>query len=162
MRWARHHLENSRGVLWPAGGPRWHLIVDSTADALVGACHRAVVPPFDLVTEVPANMRCRKCDDHVGAAAMDAEMAETPPHEPAALSAAIGDNRRELLAIRAVVISGRNALGKTPDPEDREGIKHRLPELLGQLEEGFIRHGADAEVLARLEVARRGPWEMGP
>jgi hypothetical protein len=117
-----------------------------------------VVPPFDLVTEVPANMRCRKCDDHVGAAAL-AEMAVTPPPAPAVMRGAIGDKGHELLAIQAVVISGRNALAKTPELEDRERIKDRIRELLGQLAEGFIRDGADAEVLARLEEARRGPWE---
>lgn len=71
----------------------------------------------------------------------------------------MGDKRRELLALRAIVVSGRAALVKTTDPDGREAIKDRVTELLAELEEGVARDGADAEVLARLDAARREVWE---
>ena len=153
MRWARHHLENSRGLLWPAGGPRWHLIVNSAPNTLVGACHRPVLPPFEMVSEIPANMRCRKCDDHGGAGAIDAEMTESP--RPRAMGL---PERDELLALRAIVVSSRNAWHKAPDPDDRERIKDRRTELLAGLAEAAIRRAADAHVLAALDEAQREVW----
>ena len=138
MRWARRHVE----LAWPAGGPRWHLIINSTGGELVGACRRTVRPPFELVPEIPADGRCHRCDTHVPAAASDARMTESPP-------------RREPLALRAIVVSSRNALHKTPDPDDLDRIKDRATELLLALEEASVRDGADAEVFARVDEARR-------
>ena len=157
MRWARRHIDPD--LTWPAGGPRWHLIADTSTGALTGACHRAVPPPFEVVPETPAAMRCSRCDIHVPAAAIDAEMTVSPRGTLDALRARMGDKSRELLSLRAIVVSGRNALSKAPDAEDRQRIMGRLPELLGQLEEAFIRDGADAEALARLEEARQEAWE---
>ena len=71
----------------------------------------------------------------------------------------MGKQQRELLALRAIVVSGHAALLKTPAADDRENIKNRLTDLLAELEQSFIRDGADAEVLARLEAARRDVWE---
>lgn len=71
----------------------------------------------------------------------------------------MGDKRRELLALRTIVESGRSALGKTSSVEGRERIKDRITELMAELEERVIRDGADPEVLARLDDARRGVWE---
>lgn len=71
----------------------------------------------------------------------------------------MGNTQREHLALRAIVVSGRAALLKTPGADDRESLKNRITELLAQLEETVIRDGADAGVLALLEEARREVWE---
>ena len=71
----------------------------------------------------------------------------------------MGDKQREILAIRAIVVSGRAALVKTTSHEGREAIKDRITALLAELEEAVIRDGADPEVLARLDAARRDVWE---
>jgi hypothetical protein len=63
--------------------------------------------------------------------------------------------RRDLLALRAIVVSGRAALLKTPDTVGRDQIKKRILELLVELEEGLIRDGADAEVVALVKDAHR-------
>lgn len=65
----------------------------------------------------------------------------------------------ELLALRAVAVSGRAALLKTSGPDDRERIKDRVTELLAELESAVIRDGANPEMLARLEDARRAVWD---
>lgn len=69
------------------------------------------------------------------------------------------NQRRKLLALQAIVVSGRAALLRTPAADDCELIKNRITELLAQFEETAIRDGADAEVLARLAEARREVWE---
>ena len=69
------------------------------------------------------------------------------------------NQRRDLLALRAIVVSGRAALLKTPAADDREVIKSRISELFAELEEAVINDGADAEVLARLAEAQREVWE---
>ena len=71
----------------------------------------------------------------------------------------MGNTRRELLALRAIVVSGRAALQNTPGADDRENLKRRITELLTEFEEGVTHDGADAEVLAILEKARRDVWE---
>jgi hypothetical protein len=71
----------------------------------------------------------------------------------------MGDKRRELLALRAIVVSGQHAWLKTPDPAGRERIKDRVTELLAELEASVVHDGADREVLDRLEDARREVWE---
>lgn len=71
----------------------------------------------------------------------------------------MGDTRRELLALRAIVVSGRAALQKTADPKDRQRVKDRVNELLAELEDAIIQDGADPEVLALLDKARRDVWE---
>ena len=69
------------------------------------------------------------------------------------------NQRRDLLTLRAIVVSGRAALLKVPAADDREVIKARITELLSELEESLITDGADAEVLARLAEARGEVWE---
>jgi hypothetical protein len=71
----------------------------------------------------------------------------------------MGDTRRELLALKAIIVSGRAALLKTPQPAERERIRDRITELLAELEETVMRDGANPEVLAHLERARRETWE---
>jgi hypothetical protein len=71
----------------------------------------------------------------------------------------MGDKQRDILAIRAILVSGRAALVKTPSREGREAISDRITALLAELEEAVIRDGADPEVLARLDAARREVWE---
>ena len=71
----------------------------------------------------------------------------------------MGDKRRELLALRAIVVSGRAAVLKASGAQDRELVRDRITELLAELEESVIRDGADPEVLARLDEARRRVWE---
>ena len=68
-------------------------------------------------------------------------------------------NPNDLLALRAIVVSGRAALRKTLDQHDREHIRARITDLLAQQEERLLRDGADAEALAYLEKARRDGWE---
>ena len=65
----------------------------------------------------------------------------------------------ELLDLRSIVVSGRAALLKTASPDGRERIKDRVTELLAELEAAVIRDGANPEVLARLEEARRAVWD---
>ena len=65
----------------------------------------------------------------------------------------------ELLALRTIVVSGRAALLKTASPNDRERIKDRVTDLLAELEAAVLRDGANPDVLARLEEARREVWE---
>jgi hypothetical protein len=50
-------------------------------------------------------------------------------------------------------------MAKTRSPEGRERIKDRVTELMAELEEQVIRDGADAEVLARVDDARRAVWD---
>ena len=69
------------------------------------------------------------------------------------------NQRRDILALRAIVVSGRAALLKVAAADDREVIKARITELLAELEESVITDGADAEVLNRLAEARREAWE---
>jgi hypothetical protein len=71
----------------------------------------------------------------------------------------MGDKAREAMALRTIVVSGRAALEKTVEPDDRERIKDRLTELLARLEEAVIRDGADPEILRRIEEARAAAWD---
>jgi hypothetical protein len=71
----------------------------------------------------------------------------------------MGDARREALALRAIVVSGRAALDKTTDEGERERIKTTITELLAGLEQQVILDGADPSILAALEEARRKVWE---
>jgi hypothetical protein len=71
----------------------------------------------------------------------------------------MGDTRRELLAMRTIIVSGRVALRSTASPDGQERIKERVTQMLAELEEAVIRDGANPEVLARLEQARREVWE---
>jgi hypothetical protein len=150
MRWARRHHE---ALPWVRTGPRWHLV--TTIDGvLVSACRRTVPPPFDVVSETPRGLRCRRCDSQVGAVELsDASGTPRAKTTPAA------DTQRELLRLRAIVVSGQNALRKTTTSDGRELVKDRVTELLAQLEEAVIRDGGDPEVLTRIDEARRQVWD---
>ena len=67
--------------------------------------------------------------------------------------------RREGLALRGIVVSGRAGLRKADSGDGRERIKDRVTELLADLEAEVIRDGAYPELLARLEEARREIWD---
>ena len=71
----------------------------------------------------------------------------------------MGNQQRQLLALRTIVVSGRAALLKTPAADAREHTKVRILELLAELEDTINRDGANAEVLARVDDARRDVWE---
>jgi hypothetical protein len=78
---------------------------------------------------------------------------------PRAMGKTMRDQRRELLALRLIVVSGRAALRKTSAADDRELIKNRITELFAQFEEAVLQDGADPAVLARLAEGRREVWE---
>ena len=71
----------------------------------------------------------------------------------------MGDKQRQLLRLRAIVVSGNNALRKTTSSDGRELVKKRIAALLAELEEVVIRDGAEPELLARVDEARREVWE---
>lgn len=62
---------------------------------------------------------------------------------------------REALELRAIVVSTRAALLKG-DPVQ---VRERSDGLMADLEAKAIRDGADAEILANIEAARRQLWE---
>lgn len=71
----------------------------------------------------------------------------------------MSDKSNEELALRTIVVSGRSALGKIDDPDERERIQERIHELLADLEAVVIRDGADEELLAQIEHKRRQLWD---
>ena len=151
MRWARHHYD---ALPWVGTGPRWHLIATSNDGALMSACRRPVLPPFDIEPETPPKFRCRKCDSQVRAGEVS-QWLGTRPARPTPM----GDKQRHLLRLRAIVVSGNNALRKTTSSDGRELVKNRITALLAELEEAVIRDGAEPELLARVDEARREVWE---
>jgi hypothetical protein len=70
----------------------------------------------------------------------------------------MSDKRREALELRAILVSTRAALRRTPD-DNVEAIKTTATELLARLEQHVIRDGADPEILALIEEGRRRLWE---
>ena len=66
----------------------------------------------------------------------------------------MGNTKRQELALRAIVVSGRAALGRA-QPHDVELIMRRVDELLAELEEIVIRDGGDQRILAAIEAERR-------
>jgi hypothetical protein len=66
---------------------------------------------------------------------------------------------RQLLDLRTILASGRSGWNRATDSAARESIKDRVTEKLAALEAAVLRDGADPEVLARLEEARREVWE---
>ncbi len=64
------------------------------------------------------------------------------------------DSKRQALALKAVIVSGRAALRDTAGPE-RQRVHDRIDELLARLEEMMIRDGGDDEVLAAIRAERR-------
>ena len=69
----------------------------------------------------------------------------------------MGDKHREALKLRAIVVSTPGALRKpTNDPGQ---VRERSDHLMADLESEVIRDGADAEIIANIEAARRELWE---
>lgn len=67
----------------------------------------------------------------------------------------VPDKHREALKLRAIVVSTRAALRKG----DRARVRERSDGLMADLESNAIRDGADVEILANIEAARRELWE---
>ena len=62
-------------------------------------------------------------------------------------------------ALRVIAVSGRAALSRHLQPDERERVRQRVHELLADLEEQVIRNGADEAILAAIEQERRKVWE---
>ena len=71
----------------------------------------------------------------------------------------MSDIDRETRALRVIAVSGRAALAKSHEPEERERVRERVHELLADLEEEVIRNGANEAILAAIERERRQVWE---
>lgn len=71
----------------------------------------------------------------------------------------MADMRREERALEVIAVSGRAAITKATDPDDREQLRYRTHELLADLERELIEHGPDEGILARIERERRHIWE---
>lgn len=66
------------------------------------------------------------------------------------------DKQREAFELRAIVVSTRAALLKGANSTQ---VRDRSDKLMAVLESKVIRDGADAEVLANIEAARRALWQ---
>lgn len=65
--WARKRLPEGSVSWGKFAEPRWHRIASVNDTAILAACHRVVVGPLDLLSEVPhGSFSCRSC---TGAAA---------------------------------------------------------------------------------------------
>ena len=71
----------------------------------------------------------------------------------------MSDKHRELLELRAIVVSTKAALRSVASEEDVERVKDTSTELLARLEGKVIRDGADPEVIAAVEAARHELWD---
>jgi hypothetical protein len=71
----------------------------------------------------------------------------------------MADTQREARALNVIATSGRAALRKATDPQDRRRLRQRVHELLADLEHEIIQTGADASLLDDLERERRRVWE---
>lgn len=71
----------------------------------------------------------------------------------------MSDKQREIMELRAIRVSTRAALKKVSTDEERERVRARSIELLAGLESDVIRDGADPEILAAVEAARRELWD---
>ncbi len=67
----------------------------------------------------------------------------------------MADKRREVTALRSIVVSGRAALASATAPADRERIQDRVHDLLAELEQQVVGEGADKELLAAIGRQRR-------
>ncbi len=71
----------------------------------------------------------------------------------------MSNKQREILELRTIRVSTKAALKKVSGDEEKERVKTRSTELLARLESDVIRDGADPEVIAALEAARRELWD---
>lgn len=71
----------------------------------------------------------------------------------------MSDIDRHTKALRAIAVSGRSALAKLREPNDREAVRGRIHELLADLEQEVIGNGADEGILAAIERERRSVYD---
>jgi hypothetical protein len=71
----------------------------------------------------------------------------------------VSDKQRELLELLAIRVSTKAALRAVSTDEEVERVRTRSTELLARLESDVIRDGADPEIIAALEAARRELWD---
>lgn len=71
----------------------------------------------------------------------------------------MADIERQTRALRVIAVSGRAALRKAREPEDRKHLRERVHELLADLEHEVIRNGADERILAAIERERRNVYD---
>ncbi len=71
----------------------------------------------------------------------------------------MADQERTARALRVIAVSGRAAIAKAHEPEERQRIRERVHELLADLEEQVLRDGADEAILGAIERERRQAWE---
>jgi hypothetical protein len=66
----------------------------------------------------------------------------------------MSNEKREALLLRAIVVTGHNALARTP-PDAREAVEDRIDELLADLEATVIRDGGNQAIIDAIEAHRR-------
>jgi hypothetical protein len=71
----------------------------------------------------------------------------------------VSNKQREILELRTIRVSTKAALKKVSTEKEKDRVKTRSTELLARLEGDVIRDGADPEVIAALESARRELWD---
>ena len=71
----------------------------------------------------------------------------------------MSDKKREILELRTIRVSTEAALRSVTSDEEVERVKASSTELLARLESAVIRDGADPEIIAALETARRELWD---
>jgi hypothetical protein len=71
----------------------------------------------------------------------------------------VSDKQREILELRTIRVSTRAALSAVSSDEEVERVRTMSTELLARLESDVIRDGADPDLIAALEAARRELWE---
>jgi hypothetical protein len=71
----------------------------------------------------------------------------------------VSDRDREIRALRVIAVSGRAALARAREPEERNRLRQRANELLADLEQEVIRDGAEERILAAIVYERRRIWE---
>lgn len=69
------------------------------------------------------------------------------------------DEERTTRALRVIAVSGRAAIAKAHEPDERERIRDRVHELLADLEAQVLRDGSDERILAAIERERRQVWK---
>jgi hypothetical protein len=70
----------------------------------------------------------------------------------------MSDAAREVLELRAILVSTRAALRHT-EPADLPALRTTADELLARLEERVIRDGANPQILAAIHDSRRTMWD---
>lgn len=71
----------------------------------------------------------------------------------------MSNKQREILELRTIQVSTTAALRAVSSDDEGERIKTMSTELLARLESDVIRDGADPEIIAALDAARRELWD---